>query len=276
MPLVPTDYPTRLAQRGLTVHVQSGWESRGGSADHKAVVLHHTASSSGTSPKSDADYCTSGASDAPLYNVLVDRNGEAWVLARKKSNSSGKISGTALNEVLAGKAGATSAAARGLSDTTSANDRLWAVSAQNNGTGEHWSDALNRGMAICAAVALECLGLESAGYVTQHRVLTARKIDCCGDACPADFQPLVTQYLSGGGGPIPGAPGNLLEVGMFIAFGPNGAALVGAGYWCNLDQEGYDRFRAVPGMVVQSVDQRGWDVLHAGATHGQSADDPLT
>lgn len=69
---------------------------------------------------------------------------------------------------------------------------------------------------------------------------------------------------------------SLLEVGMIIVNGPKGAALVGPGYWGNLDAEGYDRWKAVPGMVVQNVDQRGWDVMHAGATHGQSADDPIT
>jgi hypothetical protein len=199
MPLVPTDYPHRLADRGLTVNVFGGWESHGSSADHRAVVLHHTASGSSTAPADDAAYCHHGSSDSPLYNVLIDRDGCAWVLAREKSNSSGKISSHALDEALNGHAGAVSAADRGLSDNTSANEQLFAIAAQNNGVGEPWSEALNSGLAIAAAVALECLGLPHAGYVTQHRVLTARKIDCCGDACPYDFQPLVTEVLGGHG-----------------------------------------------------------------------------
>jgi hypothetical protein len=91
----------------------------------------------------------------------------------------------------------------------------------------------------------------------------------------ATWQGLINDAL-GGGGFTPGRAGNLLEPGMVIIFGPAGAALVGPGYWCNLDGEGYDRWAAVPGMQVVGVDQRGWDVMHAGATHGQSADDPLT
>jgi hypothetical protein len=269
--LVPTDYPTRLAQRGLVVNVFDGWESHGGSADHRAVVMHHTASSSSSSPEADAAYCHHGSSDSPLYNVLIDRYGCAWILAREKANSSGKISSVALTEALEGRAGCVSASARGLRDDTSANDRLFSIAAQNSGTGEPWSQALQDGLAIAAAVALECLALPHAGYVTEHRVLTARKIDTCGGNCPPDWQPLVTNALGG-----KAAGTSLVELGMYIAFGPNGAALVGPGYWCNIDQEGYDALLKVPGMNVVSVDARGWDVMHACATHGQSADDPTT
>jgi hypothetical protein len=197
MPLVPTDFPSRLAARGLSVQVFSDWTTCGGSADQRAVVLHHTASSSSASPSSDAAYCHHGPSDAPLYNVLVDRTGVVWLLARNKANSSGKISGTALNEAKSGRAGPVSAIDRGLGDTTSDNAGLFAIAAQNNGVGEPWSAALVNAMNITAAVALECLGIPNAGYVTQHRVLTARKIDCCGDACPYDFQPGIATALAG-------------------------------------------------------------------------------
>lgn len=202
MPLVPTDYPQRVAERGVSVNVLAGWESRGGSADHAALVLHHTASSDHESPSSCADYCFYAAQYAPDYNVLVDRTGVAWIGARLKSNSSGEISSVALGEALAGRAGAVSAVQRGLGDDTSANSQLFAISAQNNGIGEPWSAELVHGIAVCAAVALECLGIPSAGYVTQHRVLTSRKIDACGDACPYDFQPLIAAEL-GGAAPAP-------------------------------------------------------------------------
>src|SRR5262245_48462594 len=104
MALVPTDFPSLLAAQGLNVYVQNGWQSRGGNADHRAVVLHHTTSSSSTKPADDAAYCTSGGSNAPLYNVMVDRYGAVWVLARMKSNNAGEISSTARNEVVAGRA----------------------------------------------------------------------------------------------------------------------------------------------------------------------------
>jgi hypothetical protein len=199
MPLVPTNYPDLIAARGVPVNVVDGWESRGSSADHVAVVLHHTASSDKESPSSCANYCFLGAEYAPDYNVLVDRTGVAWVGAREKSNSSGDISSVALNEALRGEASCVSAGQRGLGDDTSANSKLFAISAQNNGVGETWGDDLVYGINVCAAVALECLGLAHAGYVTQHRVLTARKIDNCGGNCPYDFQPGINEVLRGGG-----------------------------------------------------------------------------
>lgn len=192
--LVPGDFPQRLAARGLTVNVVGGWESAGaGSADHRAIALHHTASSSGESPSSCANYAFSNKH----YNVLVDRFGVVWLGMRNKSNNAGEISGVALDEAHSGRAGSQSAIQRGLSDTTSSNSTLFAISAQNNGTGEHWSDALCSSMAIVAAVTLECFGRDHAGFVTQHRVLTSRKIDNCGDSCPYDWQALVNEALRG-------------------------------------------------------------------------------
>ena len=119
---------------------------------------------------------------------------------REKANSSGKISGLALEEALEGHAGAVTAAARGLTDTTSNNALLFAIAAQNDGVGEWWSNELLEAMAICAAVALAELGLE-VGHVTQHRVLTARKVDPSGPNSPADWHPLVAE--AGGGEEMP-------------------------------------------------------------------------
>lgn len=197
MALVPTDLPERLRDAGLIVHVLEGWETRGDAADHRAVVLHHTASSSNESPSACANYSLVANNH---YNLLVDRNGEVWVGAREKSNSSGDISSAPLGEAHAGRAGTVSAVERGLSDDTSSNSTLMAISAQNNGVGEHWTPALVDGIARSAAVVLEALGIPSEGYVTQHRVLTARKIDNCGDSCPYDYRPLIAAELAGGGG----------------------------------------------------------------------------
>ena len=197
MPLIPTDYPQRVAARGVPVQVLAGWESRGSSADHRAVVLHHTASSDRESPSSCANYVFLAAQYAPDYNVLVDRTGTAWIGAREKSNSSGKISSVPLNEARAGRAGSVSAVQRGLGDDTSDNEGLFAIAAQNNGIGEPWGDAMCNAIAQVAAEALQCLGLAHAGYITQHRVLTARKVDNCGDACPYDWQTLVQAALAG-------------------------------------------------------------------------------
>jgi N-acetylmuramoyl-L-alanine amidase len=213
--LVPTDYPDRLARAGLRVHLFAGWESHGGGANHLAVVLHHTASSSRAAPADDAAYCHHGSSDSPLYNVLVDRYGDVWVLAREKSNSSGKISSVAVGEALRGEAGHVSAGARGLHDDTSANDALFAISAQNDGSGEYWSPALVDAMATCARVTCDVLGLH-AGHVTIHRVLTARKVDTCGPGCPSDWQPLIAAE---GGAEVPSGA-------QMLATTPSGD-----GYW---------------------------------------------
>lgn len=201
MPLVPSDFPQRLAAMGVPVNVMSDWATAGGSANHTAVVMHHTASSASTSPDSDAAYCAHGSSDSPLYNVLVDRYGAAWVLARDKANSSGKISGTALNEVKRGEANLTPAGQRGLGDTTSDNASLFAVSAQSDGTGEVWSPALINAMAVTCACALQCLGLPHASFVTHHAALTSRKIDLTMGAhgCPSmsAWPQLINDAMSG-------------------------------------------------------------------------------
>ena len=75
----------------------------------------------------------------------------------------------------------------------------------------------------------------------------------------------------GTGGSEPRIP-TLTEVGMFIMFGPGGAALCGPGYIKNLNGEEYDRLSKVPGMQVVSVDQRGWDVTRAALVQGDSTD----
>jgi len=222
MALVGADFPDRLAAEGLSVQVFSDWYTHGGSADHGAVVLHHTASGSSTRPEDDAAYCHHGSGDAPLYNVLVDRYGVVWLLARDKSNSSGSISSVALIEALHGKANSTSAVQRGLGDDTSNNAALFAVACQNNGVGEAWSSALIDATSITAAVALESLGLSHAGYLTQHRVLTARKVDCCGGNCPYDWQQLVQAALSGDRGKDDDVPSGA----QMMATTPDGD-----GYW---------------------------------------------
>lgn len=200
MSLVPTDYPARCSARGVPGKVMAGWEQRGGSADHECVNLHHTASSTRTSPASDASYCATNASNAPLYNVLVDRTGMAWYLARERAASSGQISGVALREALDGRANLTPAAQRKLKDTTSANAAIFGIAGQNDGRTEPWSPALVRSMTICAAVALECLGKTRAGYVSTHRAMTARKPDPSGPGCPYDWHALIAPEIGGGGG----------------------------------------------------------------------------
>jgi N-acetylmuramoyl-L-alanine amidase len=195
MASVGTNYPAEVAAQGVVVHVMNGWENASaGSSDHDAAMIHHTASSSSESPSSCANYSFS----QKHYNVLVDRNGEAWIGMRGKSNHGGETAQAPLDEALQGRAGAVSAVERGLSDnSTQANPRFFSVSIQNNGVGEHYSDATVDVAAICVAVALRQLGHPSGGFCSQHRVATSRKIDACGDSCPYDFRPLIDAVLRG-------------------------------------------------------------------------------
>jgi hypothetical protein len=60
---------------------------------------------------------------------------------------------------------------------------------------------------------------------------------------------------------------------MLIVFGPGGAALAGPGYFQPIDGESYSYWVRVPGIIVQGVDQRGWDKMRADCLYGQTADD---
>jgi hypothetical protein len=252
MPLVPTDFAERLAARGLNVKVLKGWDTHGKSADHQAVVLHHTASSSSTRPEDDAAACHHGTDVAPLYNVLVDRTGVVWLLARKKANSSGDISSIALNEVLDGRAGVVSAGARKLVDDTTANAKLFSIAAQNNGVGEDWSDALVDSVCIVAAEALIAFGTPDSGFVTQHRVLTKRKIDCCGGNCPTDdFQSLITTALKAGPLRKRGAMGMCANPkgGYYVFADDGGVFAFGAPFFGSMGDKEMDA--PVVGMAVR-------------------------
>ena len=82
--LVPLDFPDRLVKRGLQVAVIKGWETRGKPADHRAGVLHHTASNLKTTPKATVAGHLEGKPDVsgPLCNVTIGRDGVVYVLAR--------------------------------------------------------------------------------------------------------------------------------------------------------------------------------------------------
>ena len=54
------------------------------------VMWHHTASHTGTDPWDDANYMVNISADAPIANVMVDREGDAWPLAGGPTNTNGK------------------------------------------------------------------------------------------------------------------------------------------------------------------------------------------
>jgi hypothetical protein len=175
---VPVDLPDRLAARGLRVSVIAGWETRGKPADHRAGVLHHTASNVNASVQGEVSGHINGKAGVPgpLCNVTIGRDGVVYVLARFASNNAGKINPSAYQEACAGNANLTPASQRGLGDSGSQNSHLFGIECCNNGVGEPWSPAMIAATATVAAVVSSCLGWSEKHWTT-HRALTKRKID---------------------------------------------------------------------------------------------------
>ena len=162
----------------MQVAVIKGWETRGKPADHRAGVLHHTASNVKATDDATVAGHLKGKPDVsgPLCNVTIGRGGVVYVLARLASNNSGKISPVAFKEACAGKANLTKAADRGLEDSGGENSHLFGIECCNNGVGEAWSNQMVHNAAVVAAVVCECLGWTEKRWTT-HRALTERKID---------------------------------------------------------------------------------------------------
>ncbi|MET0415646.1 MAG: hypothetical protein ABW022_06460, partial [Actinoplanes sp.] len=79
----------RVAENATT----NGWQTRARSSGGFPVVplavwWHHTASS--TTPASDLSYMIDGSDDAPVGNMLIDREGVCWPIAAGASNCAGK------------------------------------------------------------------------------------------------------------------------------------------------------------------------------------------
>ena len=89
-----------LSDAGLTVHETPGWQSRAvtGPFAPVGVLLHHTgafATPEAPAPSlaeltGDGAAGTRVASGAPRCHVLVDRNGECWVIAAGRAHHAGR------------------------------------------------------------------------------------------------------------------------------------------------------------------------------------------
>ena len=127
------DLATILRNAGCTVNVNewnAGWERRarssgGFSSPPLCVFWHHTASS--TSVQNDLNYMIYGNQDAPVGNLLIDREGGCWPIAGGASNCAGK--GNAMTF------------SRGTGAKDSGNTWGFQIEVQNNGVGEAWSEA---------------------------------------------------------------------------------------------------------------------------------------
>jgi hypothetical protein len=123
-----------LRQAGCTVQengTTSGWQNRARSSGGfpstpLGVQWHHTASN--TTPSGDLSWMINGSDDAPIGNLLLDRNGTYWPIAAGASNTAGKGGPLTLS--------------RGTIPLDSANTRSVAIEAANNGVGETWPEVM--------------------------------------------------------------------------------------------------------------------------------------
>ena len=176
-------YLTELADwcraAGLVTHEVDGWQYRARSSGGfdgdrpYCIMWHHTASD--MSPENDVDYMIS-CEDAPLANVLLDRDGHVWVMAGGATNTNGK----------GGPYGTT----RGQVPKDSMNTHGVSIEAANNGVGEWWPQAQIDAYFALSLMLTDRLGLDP-GDICEHQVWAPdRKIDpAVADAVQGAWQP---------------------------------------------------------------------------------------
>lgn len=157
-----------LEGAGLTVVVNSinqGWERRarssgGFSSPPLCVFWHHTASA--TSPNNDLSYMINGCPDAPVGNLLIDRDGICYPIAGGASNCAGK--------------GDSMTFSRGTGNADNGNTWGFQIEVANNGVGGEWSAATVDSL-IRASNALNGAVGNLVTDITGHAHYTTRKID---------------------------------------------------------------------------------------------------
>lgn len=154
---------------GLDVVEQDGWKTRarssGGYSGNRpwCVMWHHTASSAGSSPESDAAYMSYGADARPIANVMVDRTGVVWVLAAGATNTNG--TGNPLTFT------------RGTVPTDQMNTHAIGVEMQNTGVGEPYAPEMVDAMFRLSLALSSFYGLAPDDVATHASYSVGRKID---------------------------------------------------------------------------------------------------
>lgn len=121
-----------LRAAGCTVNESSttnGWQNRARSSGGfpltpLGIQWHHTASS--TQPANDLNWQINGCDDAPVGNLLLDRDGIYWPVAAGAANTAGK--------------GGPMALSRGTIPQDQGNTQSVAIEVANNGVGEPWPE----------------------------------------------------------------------------------------------------------------------------------------
>lgn len=176
----------------LQVIQQPGWQKRGKPGFFpKGILLHHTAGAyrgPGQPVQPSLGIIVNGRRDVPppLCHLYIDRLGRVQIIAGRKANHAGACSLQAVQEAAKGLVGAhtKSARARALKDDAkgmwSGNVRLWGIEVEHSGDlREPWMPHVVE--STCRTAAALCLVYGwTAGHVTLHRNVTARKIDPYG------------------------------------------------------------------------------------------------
>jgi len=167
------DLVSILRNAGCTVQensITNGWQRRARSsggfpAAPIATFWHHTASN--TSVENDLNYMINVNSDAPVGNLLLDRNGVFWPIAGGASNCAGK--------------GRAMTFSRGTGASDSGNTWAFQVECQNDGLGQPWEEVQILALAA-GSNALNAFVHNQPSDITSHALgsgngYTDRKID---------------------------------------------------------------------------------------------------
>lgn len=157
---------THLRRWGLKVETADGWQNRGRpyTFTPKAIICHHTASSSSSGNFGSNNIVTYGRSDlpGPLSQFLLGRDGTVRIIAAGYSNHAGY------------------GGPRAGIPANMGNTYAYGIEAENNGLGEKWSkEQLNAYYRLCAAL-LDHMGTKDVSKVIGHKEWTSRKIDPAG------------------------------------------------------------------------------------------------
>ena len=158
-----------LTAAGVRCHVEAvnaGWETRARSSGGFAtaplgVVWHHTASA--TSPFNDVSYMVHGSDDAPIGNMLLDRDGVVWPIAAGAANTQGK--------------GGPATFSRGTVPVDAGNSQLWGLEVANSGIGEIWPIAQIDAYFAASNALNAMFGNQPMDVLTHHLWAPDRKID---------------------------------------------------------------------------------------------------
>jgi len=171
-----------LRGAGCTVKENSttaGWQTRARSsggfpAAPLATFWHHTASSTG--PENDLSWQIVGCDDAPVGNLLLDRDGVYWPVAGGASNCAGK--------------GGPATFSRGTVPQDSGNTRGFQIEVANNGLGEAWPQAQIDAYFTGSNALNAHVGNQPTDVITHNAWAPTRKIDpATADAVQGPWKP---------------------------------------------------------------------------------------